>query len=66
MLDPFAGSGRTLETAGNYGRHGLGIDLNPDYLPRAQEICGMYLETHSSESMADWLRANKMKFQPAD
>ena len=31
VLDPFVGSGTTLEAARESGRHGIGIDLNPDY-----------------------------------
>lgn len=32
-LDPFAGSGTTMKVARDLGRHGIGIDLQPDYLP---------------------------------
>ena len=31
VLDPFAGSGTTLDAARDTGRHGIGVDLNPDY-----------------------------------
>jgi hypothetical protein len=32
VLDPFCGSGATVLTAGALGRHGIGLDLNADYL----------------------------------
>jgi DNA modification methylase len=33
VLDPFAGSGTTLAVAASQGRNGIGIELNPDYIP---------------------------------
>jgi len=35
VLDPFVGSGTTVAVARLLGRHGYGIDLNPDYLALA-------------------------------
>ena len=31
VLDPMAGSGTTLRAAANLGRHGVGVEVNPDY-----------------------------------
>jgi DNA modification methylase len=33
VLDPFLGTGTTLEVAASNGCQGIGIELNPDYLP---------------------------------
>ena len=37
VLDPFAGSGTTLIECRRLGRHGLGIELNPEVASRAQK-----------------------------
>ena len=44
VLDPFAGSGTTLEAAQNVGRHAIGIDLDARNADLAQERVGMFLE----------------------
>jgi len=33
VMDPFAGSGTTMAVASRLGRHGVGIELNPTYVP---------------------------------
>ena len=37
ILDPFAGSGTTLEAAKKLNRHYIGIEINPDYVKIANE-----------------------------
>jgi site-specific DNA-methyltransferase (adenine-specific) len=36
VFDPFAGAGTTLQVADMLGRHGIGMDLNPEYLGQAR------------------------------
>jgi DNA modification methylase len=36
VLDPFCGSGTTIAVALRLGRHGIGIELNPDYVAMAE------------------------------
>ena len=40
VLDPFAGSGTTLAVAQQLGRHGVGTDLNTEYLTLATKRIG--------------------------
>jgi site-specific DNA-methyltransferase (adenine-specific) len=44
VLDPFAGSGTTLEAAQAVGRHAIGIDLDARNADLAQERVGMFLD----------------------
>lgn len=37
VLDPFSGSGTTLRVCQQLGRHGIGIEINPDYVLMTQE-----------------------------
>jgi site-specific DNA-methyltransferase (adenine-specific) len=37
VLDPFCGSGTTLVAAARTGRHGIGVDTDPDYVDLANE-----------------------------
>lgn len=41
VLDPFAGSGTTLEVALHNGRDAIGIELNPEYIPLIRGRCGL-------------------------
>lgn len=41
VLDPFLGSGSTMKAAQDLGRNSVGVELNPEYLPRIQEKTGI-------------------------
>lgn len=43
VLDPFAGSGTTLQVATGHGRDAIGIDLDERNVDLARERCGMFL-----------------------
>jgi predicted RNA methylase len=47
ILDPFAGSGTTLEAAVALGYTAVGIDLDPRNLDLARQRVGMFLEVAS-------------------
>lgn len=47
VLDPFAGSGTTLEAAQAVGRHAIGIDLDERNAELARERVGMFLDVAS-------------------
>jgi len=44
VLDPFAGSGTTLDAAQAVGRHAIGIDLDERNADLAQQRVGMFME----------------------
>jgi tRNA G10 N-methylase Trm11 len=44
VLDPFAGSGTTLEAAQIVGRHAIGFDIDDRNADLARQRCGMFLE----------------------
>ncbi|MBU2704095.1 DNA modification methylase [Sporomusaceae bacterium BoRhaA] len=44
VLDPFAGSGTTMEVAAKLGRNSVGIELNPDYISLIEKRVKPYRE----------------------
>lgn len=40
VLDPFSGSGTTVMVANNLRRHGVGLDISPEYISLARERTG--------------------------
>lgn len=42
VLDPFVGTGTTLEACRNTERNGIGIELNDKFIPFAKEICSQH------------------------
>jgi site-specific DNA-methyltransferase (adenine-specific) len=48
VLDPFAGSGTTLEAAQAVGRHAIGFDLDARNADLAQSRCGMFLSVEGA------------------
>jgi DNA modification methylase len=41
VLDPFFGTGTVASVAREHGRDWLGIELNPDYIPLAEQRLGI-------------------------
>ena len=39
VIDPFAGSGTTMEVAARLGRNSIGIEINPEYVKLIEERC---------------------------
>jgi len=54
VLDPFAGSGTTLQVARSLGRHGVGLDLSAEYLQLARQR----LELDKLDAWTSGLRKN--------
>jgi DNA modification methylase len=40
VLDPFLGSGTVMQAARDWGRHSVGIEVNPAFLPLVRERIG--------------------------
>ncbi len=49
VLDPFSGSGTTLQAARDWGRNSIGIELNPAFVPLMRERIGEVEETEEGE-----------------
>lgn len=50
VLDPFMGSGTTLGVAGQLGHHGIGIELNPEYIDQARARIGKMVRPETSNT----------------
>jgi SAM-dependent methyltransferase len=55
VLDPFLGSGTTVAVARELGRHGVGCEINPEYVKLARERIGKAEKptTYRSEKVED-------------
>ena len=49
VLDPFLGSGTTMQAARDWGRHSVGIELNPAFVPLMRERIGTAEEAEPGE-----------------
>jgi site-specific DNA-methyltransferase (adenine-specific) len=49
VLDPFLGSGTTMQAARDWGRNSVGIELNPGFVPLIRERIGDVEETGNGE-----------------
>jgi DNA modification methylase len=52
VLDPFAGSGTTLEVATGHGRDAIGIDIDERNAELARARVGMFLTVEHHEGAA--------------
>ena len=50
VLDPFLGSGTTLTVAAKLGRHGLGVEINPEFCKLAKRSLAALASTWSEAS----------------
>lgn len=50
VLDPFTGTGTTNLAASNWGRHSIGIEIDPHYLAMAESRLALWTETKRVES----------------
>jgi len=55
VLDPFLGTGTTLEACGNTGRKGIGIELNERFIRHALEVIeqSIFTEAHNLKVIQD-------------
>jgi hypothetical protein len=60
VLDPFAGSGTTLQVATGHGRDAIGIDLDPRNAELARQRCGMFLTIEETPYTTDVPTAGKL------
>lgn len=52
VLDPFAGTGTSMVAAANLGRHGIGIEIDPEYARFAANRIGQVGDLFSSPNLA--------------
>lgn len=60
VLDPFVGVGTTALAAKRLGKHGIGIDLNPEFADIARRRCGQETLFEVSDGSADIYNADAM------